>query len=51
MACLGKMAGELALLLSAECDILEHVRHLVDLVGTALDFELLNEAFFVLPRD
>lgn len=30
-------------------DVFEHLSHLVDLVGSAFDFELLNEDFFVLP--
>ena len=30
-------------------DVFEHLGHLVDLVGSAFNFELLNEDFFVLP--
>ena len=45
------MLLKLCLRLATLIDIFEHLSHLVDLVGTAFDFELLNEVFLVLPRD
>ena len=32
-------------------DVLEHLSHLVYLVGTAFNFELLNKFFLVVPRN
>ena len=46
-----KMLVKLILHLSAERDILEHLSHFVNLIGTTLNLELLKEKFFVLPRD
>ena len=44
------MRNELALHGLAQLDVLEHLCHLVYLVGTALDLELLNKLFLVVPR-
>ena len=46
-----KMLVKLVLHLSTERDILEHLSHFVNLIGTTLYLELLKEKFFVLPRD
>ena len=46
-----EMLIELRLHLATIVDIFEHLSHLVNLVGTALDFELLNKIFLVLPGD
>jgi len=45
------MGNELRLHFTTIVDVFEHLSHLIDLVGTALNFELLNEVFLVLPRD
>ena len=46
-----EMLVELRLHLATIVDIFEHLSHLVNLVGTAFDFELLNKIFLVLPGD
>ena len=46
-----EMRVELRLHLATIVDIFEHLSHLVNLVGTAFDFELLNKIFLVLPGD
>ena len=45
------MREEITLHGLAQLDVLEHLRHLVHLVGTALDLELLDELLFVVPRN
>ena len=44
-----EMLVELRLHLATVVDIFEHLGHLVNLVGTAFDFELLNKILLVLP--
>ena len=41
----------LGLRFSAQRDVLEHLSHLVHLVGAALHLEFLNEKLLVFPRE
>ena len=46
-----EMLLELRLHFAAIVDVFEHLGHLINLIGTAFNFELLNEILLVLPRN
>ena len=45
------MLLELCLHFTTVVNVFEHLGHLINLIGTAFNFELLNEIFLVFPRN